>query len=101
MLDKVTIPRFVELSGYTEEAVHKKIERGVWLQDREYVRAPDGRILISLQGFDKWAEGQASAPQAHGRSKSTSVTKASAVVSDFDSHRRRRTSSTPPDSKQP
>jgi hypothetical protein len=101
MLDKVTIPRFAELSGYTEEAVRAKIERGVWLEGVVWLRAPDNRILISIQGYDAWAEGQAFAPQATSRSRSTSVTKASAAVSDFASHRRRKTSSTPPDSRQP
>src|SRR6185369_3330703 len=99
--DKVTITRFAELSGYTEDAVRAKIERGVWLEGVVWLRAPDNRILIKISGYDAWAEGQAYAPQVSARSRSTSDTKASAAVSDFASHRRRRISSTPPDSKQP
>lgn len=101
MLDKVTIPRFAKLSGYTEDAVRAKIERGVWLEGVVWLRAPDNRILISLQGYDSWAEGLAYAKQGRTRSRSTSATRASAVVSDLDLHRLRRISNTPPDSKQP
>ena len=49
---------FEALTGYTEEAVHTKIKRGVWLEGEEYIRAPDGNILISVEGFYRWAEGQ-------------------------------------------
>lgn len=54
----VTIPKFEALSGYTEKAVRVKISEGVWLQDREYIRAPDGRLLVNIEGYEKWAEGR-------------------------------------------
>ncbi len=54
----VIIKRFAELTGYTEKAVRRKIEDGVWLERREYLRAPDGRILMDLEGFQRWAENQ-------------------------------------------
>lgn len=54
----VRIKVFEAIVGYTEEAVHTKIKRGVWLAGKEYIRAPDGNILISLEGFYRWAEGQ-------------------------------------------
>jgi hypothetical protein len=53
----VTIERFEALSGYTEKAVRAQITRGIWLQDRVFRKAPDGRILIDLQGYAAWAEG--------------------------------------------
>jgi len=49
-----TIRKFSELSGYTEDAVRSKIKRGDWLQDREWVKAPDGRILIDMVGYSAW-----------------------------------------------
>lgn len=49
---------FETITGYTEEAVSTKIKRGVWLEGQEYIRAPDGNILINLEGFYRWAEGQ-------------------------------------------
>lgn len=51
------IPLFCQESGYSEKAVARKIEDGVWVEGREYVRAPDGRLLIDMDGFEKWALG--------------------------------------------
>ena len=52
------IPLFCQESGYSEKAVARKIEDGVWVEGREYVRAPDGRLLIDTEGFNKWALGE-------------------------------------------
>ena len=52
----VRIKRFAELTGYTEKSVYRKIADGVWIQGREYRRAPDGSICIDLEGFHKWVE---------------------------------------------
>jgi hypothetical protein len=54
----VTIKRFAELSGYSEAAVRQKIHTGVWLIDHVWVKAPDGRILIDIQAFERWVEKQ-------------------------------------------
>jgi hypothetical protein len=55
MLRWVTIDRFSELSGYTPDAVRSKIKRGDWLERYMWVKAPDGRILISTEAFEQWA----------------------------------------------
>lgn len=49
-----TIKRFSMLSGYSEAAMRTKISRGIWLQDKVWVRAPDDRILIDVEGYEKW-----------------------------------------------
>ncbi len=54
----VQLPVFETLTGYTVKAVRRKIEEGVWLEEREYRRAPDGRILVDLEGYNKWVEGR-------------------------------------------
>ena len=51
------IPLFCQETGYSPKAVARKIEDGVWVEGREYVRAPDGRRLIDMEGFNKWALG--------------------------------------------
>lgn len=51
-----TIRKFSELSGYTEDAVRSKIKRGDWLENREWVKAPDRRILIDVVGYNAWVE---------------------------------------------
>jgi hypothetical protein len=63
VINWVTIRRFSELSGYTEDAVRSKIADGTWLSGWVWRKAPDGRILVSIRGYEEWAEGQASAPQ--------------------------------------
>lgn len=58
-LAKYVKPRkYEEASGYTVEAIETKIKRGVWLEGHEYIRAPDGNILISIEGVELWAEGR-------------------------------------------
>ncbi|MES9822780.1 MAG: hypothetical protein ABW147_19670 [Candidatus Thiodiazotropha sp.] len=53
----MTIKRFSELSGYTKKAIELKVERGVWLKDIHWVKAPDGRILISIKAVEAWIQG--------------------------------------------
>lgn len=54
----VRLPLFERLTGYTQKAVRRKIEEGVWLEGKQYKRAPDGHILVDLEGYEKWVEGQ-------------------------------------------
>lgn len=55
----VTLQAFTA-SGYTVKAMQMKIDRGVWMEGREYRRAPDGRVLIDIPGVQRWVEkGQA------------------------------------------
>jgi len=63
----VTKKKAAELSGYTEKAIERKIESGVWLQDVIWKKAPDGKIMVSPEGIDAWVEGQVYAPQAPRR----------------------------------
>lgn len=52
----VTVKKFSELSGYTEAAARTKISDGIWLEGREWKRAPDGRVLIDIEGYSAWVE---------------------------------------------
>lgn len=52
------IVKFAADTGYTEKAVQRKIEDGVWIEGKEYRRAPDGNILVDIEGFERWVEGQ-------------------------------------------
>jgi len=54
----VTLKRFCELTGYTPDAVNKKVNTGVWMMGKIVVKAPDGRRLIDLQEYEKWAQGE-------------------------------------------
>jgi hypothetical protein len=51
----VTIDLASALTGLTEGAIRMKIAKGVWLENRQYVRR-DGRVLIDMRGYEQWAE---------------------------------------------
>jgi hypothetical protein len=59
MLRHVTIPKAATETGYSEDAIRSKIKRGEWLEGVVWIKAPDGRILIDLEGYEKWATGEA------------------------------------------
>lgn len=63
----VTIPQFSEASGYTKDAVRSKIRDGVWLQDVVWIKAPDGRVLIDIEGYHAWAEHRQASDPLRGR----------------------------------
>jgi len=52
----VQLPVFETLSGYTPKAVERKIAAGVWMEGREYRRAPDGHVMVDLVEFERWVE---------------------------------------------
>jgi hypothetical protein len=54
----VLISRFSELTGYSEKAVRMKIEEGVFVQGHEYIKSPDGRIHIDMEGYERWVRNQ-------------------------------------------
>lgn len=75
-----TIRKASDETGYTEEAINSKIKTGVWLEGRVWIKAPDGRRLIDMEGYEKWAEsgsGTAFAPHRNPASGSTSLTRES------------------------
>lgn len=66
-----------QLTGYTVKAIEQKIDSGVWPEGVVWMRAPDGRRHIIIEGYHKWVEmGRGSLP-AQRRSKSASRTPAS------------------------
>ena len=46
--------RFSVLTGITEKAIDGKIARGVWRFGIEYTLDPDGKVQISIEGFNQW-----------------------------------------------
>ena len=54
----VLLPLASLLTGYSVKAMERKIVRGDWHQDKVWRRAPDGRIVIDLVGYQKWVEGR-------------------------------------------
>ena len=54
----VLIKQFCSITGYTDKAVRRKIQEGVWIEGREYRRAPDGHIMMDWEGYKRWVEGE-------------------------------------------
>lgn len=57
-LNRVTLKKLSELSGYSESALRKKIHDGVFKQGIHFVKSPDGRIHFDIQEYEKWVHGQ-------------------------------------------
>jgi hypothetical protein len=51
-----TIKKFAEASGYTEGAIRSKIQDGTWPEREVWIKAPDNRVLISVEGYEAWVE---------------------------------------------
>lgn len=76
-----TVRRFAAESGYTERAIYAKCEDGTWLQGEVWIRAPDGRKLISVEGYEEWVESGQASEQRQGRAlRSVSCSTASNAV---------------------
>lgn len=56
MLRYLTISKFAAESGYTEDAIRSKIRDAIWREGLEWKRAPDGRVLIDVDGYHRWVE---------------------------------------------
>lgn len=56
MLRYVTISKFSLESGYTEDAIRTKIRDGIWGEGHVWKKAPDGRVLINVEGYEEWVE---------------------------------------------
>jgi hypothetical protein len=54
----VLLPLAQSVTGYTVKAMERKIERGDWQEGKVWRRAPDGHIMIDLQGYHRWVENQ-------------------------------------------
>jgi hypothetical protein len=50
----ITIKKCSEFYGYSEDAIRAKIKKGQWMIDQQFTKAPDGRILISINEVNKW-----------------------------------------------
>ncbi|MCD2165575.1 excisionase [Comamonas koreensis] len=50
----VTVELASAMTGLSAAAIRKRIERGVWLQDKEWRRGPDDRVWIDTKGIEAW-----------------------------------------------
>lgn len=50
----VTIKKFSELTGYSEEATRQKLKKGIWRLREHAFKGPDGRIMININKIYEW-----------------------------------------------
>jgi hypothetical protein len=55
----VTVGIYAAISGRTQNSIRMKIRDGKWVENREFIRDPDGTILIDREGVQKWVLGKA------------------------------------------
>ena len=53
----VTIKKFAELTGLTEEAIRQYIKKGQWRKKIHWDKAPNGRIFIKTRAVYAWMQG--------------------------------------------
>lgn len=56
--DMVTTKALAERTGYSQEAIHMKVKKGVWVKNEHYVKAPDGKLIFSVEMIHKWFKGE-------------------------------------------
>lgn len=49
----VTIELASVMTGFTPAAIRAKINKGVWLEDRQWIKR-EGRVLIDMKGYETW-----------------------------------------------
>lgn len=77
-----TVKKFSDESGYTEAAIRTKMQDGTWKQGAVWIKAPDNRVLISVEGYNAWVEGELASEQLPDRAlKLVSCSKGSNAVS--------------------
>ena len=77
----VTIRKFALETGYSEDAIRTKIRDGVWPEANVWTKAPDGRILMDIEGYNEWVSSMTAFARPRSRvSRSTSTIGASVAA---------------------
>ena len=54
----VLIAKVIEYTGYTDDAIRAKKQRGEWKEGIHWRKGPDNRLLFNLVAIQKWMGGQ-------------------------------------------
>jgi len=55
----VTVAHYATMCGKSEGAIRKYMERGIWLEGREYKRDQLGCVWVDTRGVERWVEATA------------------------------------------
>ena len=53
----VTIKKFAELTGLSENAIRQYIKKGQWRYKIHWYRAPNGKITVNVKEAVAWMQG--------------------------------------------
>lgn len=54
----VVISKLIEYTGYTDDAIRAKKQRGEWKEGVHWRKGPDNRLMFNLVAIQKWMGGQ-------------------------------------------
>jgi len=54
----VTTDKLSEMTGYSKEAIRMKVNNGVWIKQRHYLKAADGRLIFIVEMIYQWMKGE-------------------------------------------
>jgi len=78
----MTVRKFASESGYSVDAIRSKIRDGIWRLGEIWNRAPDGRTLIDVVGYEAWVEAGGEFGRSPIASRSRSCIGASGVANE-------------------
>lgn len=52
----ITIQKLAAETGYSENALRAKIQRGEFAEGIHFIRSPDNRIQFNVEAYLKWVE---------------------------------------------
>ncbi len=50
----VTVELAAAMMGLSEEAIRKRLQRGIWVEGKQFRKAADGRVWIDTEGIEAW-----------------------------------------------
>ncbi len=53
-----TVEEHAAATGYSVNAIYSKTNRGIWPEGVVWVKEPNGRVMISEEGYKAWVEGK-------------------------------------------
>ncbi|MFM2317969.1 MAG: hypothetical protein RLZZ215_590 [Pseudomonadota bacterium] len=54
----ITIKKFAEISGLTEEAIRQYIKKGIWIKGTHWIKSPNvNRNYIVVKAVNQWIAG--------------------------------------------
>lgn len=67
----VRLKKLCELTGETDDGVRSSISGGMWPEGLMWRKAPNGRIYVNVENYNRWIEGKPLAADAEMPSRET------------------------------